>query len=184
MRPMPKGTTEAAAELWEKAMEEKQIRVQLFSGKANSEFWPEGSARRAKRPASRTHDLQRLLRLSKGVSGMRSVQFSEILAVTLLHMPDYDMRCYAKLALRQSVMHDSHKVRSDIVGLTRLCHSWTDVNQSIFAGCHTGTLNLSSYPPNQEYICVYLMVLKRLPIWCVIHYGRLRHRLRRPYCQI
>ena len=96
------------------------------------------------------------------------IQFPEILAVTLLHMKDYDMRCYGTTCIaRQAVIHNARKKSILVLGGIDLLVSQLDEasNQSLFAEFATqAILNLSSYAPNQEYICVCCkgIALKRL----------------------
>jgi hypothetical protein len=188
--PAPTGTSEAVARAeWDRALLQQQLRAQavqqqermnqlLSPGKKKRKEEEEAEAQKKKKnkKKKKKNAVGGGFAESGGGGGgggdstrvPPTAQFSEILAVTLLYMSDYDLRCYGTTCIaRQSVMHDSRKKAIVVLGGIDLLVSQLDQasNQSIFAEFATqALLNLSSYPPNQEYICVCCqgVALKRL----------------------
>ena len=84
-------------------------------------------------------------------------KFAEILAVTLLHMDDYDLRCYGATCIaRLAVSQKKRKESIVILGGVDLLIEQLDrsSNREQFTEFATqAVLNLSTYGPNQKYIC-------------------------------
>ena len=90
-------------------------------------------------------------------AGVGRPRYPEIMAVTLLHMEDYDLRCYGATCIaRLAVSHDSRKISIVKLGGVDLLMEQLDraTNHEQFTEFATqAILNLSTYGPNQEYIC-------------------------------
>jgi hypothetical protein len=89
--------------------------------------------------------------------GVGRPKYAEILAVTLLHMDDYDLRCYGATCIaRLAVSQRKRKEAIVILGGVDLLIEQLDrsSNREQFTEFATqAVLNLSTHGPNQEYIC-------------------------------
>jgi hypothetical protein len=84
-------------------------------------------------------------------------RYAEILAVTLLHMNDYDLRCYGATCIARLAVSQVQK-KKNIVKLGGVDLLIEQLNRSSNREQFTefamqAILNLSTHRPNQEYIC-------------------------------
>jgi hypothetical protein len=84
-------------------------------------------------------------------------RYAETLAVTLLHMNDYDLRCYGATCIARLAVSQVQRKKNIVKlgGIDLLIEQLErSTNKEQFTEFATqAILNLSTYKPNQEYIC-------------------------------